>query len=492
MNIDSITTELIEQARAEKCRRSLFYFVKEFWEVVIQETPIWNWHIPYICEELQKLSENIKLRKPKLYDIIINIPPGTTKSTIVSVMYPAWLWTIDPSLRIISNSYSGDLSLELATKSKDIIECEKYRIYFPYVNIRPDKSGKQHYENERGGFRYATSTGATVTGFHAHIIINDDPVNPKQANSDVMRVTANEHTKTLSSRKVNKENSPTVTIMQRLHEDDVTGYLLRKKGEQIKHICLPAELSDNVKPSDVRERYIDGLLDPVRLNREVLDEAKIDLGSIQYAGQYDQSPIIEGGNIVKREWFKKISFSEFKSMRFNETMHFYLDTAYGAKKTHTDNDPSGILAACRIGQYIYLYDAKKVYKEMPDLLRFLPEYMATNGGDKKSILHVEPKANGLSVVQMLMELTSVNVKTTPSPTDSKEVRFRAISTRIECGRVVMVEGDWNEQFLEEVCGFPNARHDEYVDILGYAINDLYEDDSDIDYSNLSKASFGLM
>lgn len=492
MNIDAITTELIEEARAEKCRRSLFYFVQEFWEVVIQETPIWNWHIPYICEELQKLSENIKLRKPKLYDIIINIPPGTTKSTIVSIMYPAWLWTIDPSIRIISNSYSGDLSLELATKSKDIIESDKYRRYFPYVNIRSDKSGKQHYENENGGFRYATSTGATVTGFHAHIIINDDPVNPKQANSEVMRVTANEHTKTLSSRKVNKENTPVVTIMQRLHDEDVTGYLLKKKGDKIKHICLPAEISDDVKPSELKEKYIDGLLDPNRLSRDVLEEAKIDLGSMQYAGQYRQRPVQDGGNIVKSIWFGKVSFSEFKALRFNEPMHFYLDTAYEKKSKTSDNDPSGILAACRIGQYIYIYNAQKVYKEMPDLLRFLPEYITTHGGNKESILHVEPKANGISVVQMLEALTTLNVKRTPTPTDSKETRFKVVSPRIECGRVILVEGEWNEPFLDEVCGFPSVKHDEYVDILGYAINDLMNDDGDIDWDNISKSTFGLI
>ena len=92
---------------------------------------------------------------------------------------------------------------------------------------------------------------------------------------------------------------------------------------------------------------------------------------------------------------------------------------------------------------------------------------------------------------MLKECTDLNVKETPTPTDDKEVRFRVVSPRCECGRVILVEGSWNEDFLDEVCGFPAMPHDEFVDILGYAINDLYEEDSDIDFGNLDKAFFGL-
>lgn len=490
MRAEEVNEDLVMKARAELCRRSFYRFVKSFWGVIIQEEPVWNWHIEYMCEELQDLAYYIVNRLPKPYDIIINIPPGTSKSTIVSVMFPAWIWAKAPWVKIITSSYSSDLSIELSLKSKDILTSDLYAKLFPNVVLRRDKSGKQHYETTEGGFRYATSTGATITGYHAHVIINDDPVNPKQANSDQMRITANEHTKTLSSRKVNKANTPTITIMQRLHEKDVTGYLLDKKADKIKHICLPAEVSDKVSPPELKERYVDGLLDPVRLNRDMLSEQLVDLGSIQYACQMKQSPIVDGGNLVKREWFQSISFNEFTAMRFNEPMHFYLDTAYERKKS-TGNDPSGILAACRIGQYIYIYNAKQAWLEMPDLLRFIPEYMSAHGGDKQSILHVEPKANGKSVIQMLRTISTLNVRETQPPTDSKVTRFKAVSPRIECGRVFIVGGDWNEDFLNQICAFPNAEHDEFVDILGYAINDLYEDDDSINYAALSKSALGL-
>jgi hypothetical protein len=233
-----ITDDVLYRAQAELCKRHFFKFVQAFWGAIIPEEPVFNWHIPYLCGELEKMAYYIVNRLPKPYDLIVNIPPGTTKSTIVTIMFPAWLWTLDPSLRVISSSYSSDVSLDQAQKSKDIITCEKYRRLFPEVCIRRDKSGKGFYGNTAGGERYVTSTGSAVTGKHAHVIINDDPQNPKQADSEPLRLQAEEFTKTLSTRKVDKRNTPTITIMQRLHEDDVTGYLLKKKADKIRHICL--------------------------------------------------------------------------------------------------------------------------------------------------------------------------------------------------------------------------------------------------------------
>ena len=469
--------ELALKVVADRCIKDFFYFVKTFWDVIIQEEPEYNWHIPYLCKELQELSASIVSRQPKPYDLIINIPPGTTKSTIVTIMWPVWLWTQDPTIRIITNSYSGGLSIEHAMKSKDIIQSDKFKKLFPSIVIRKDKSGKQNYENTDGGFRYATSTGATITGFHAHVIINDDPVNPKQAESEPMRVQANDHTKTLSSRKVNKANTPTVTIMQRLHEEDVTGYLLKKKGENIRHICLPAEDCEDVKPAELRNFYVDGLLDPKRLSRNVLEEAKTDLGSRGYAGQFMQTPSAEGGNIIKEDWFRIISYTDFRALRYQEPIHFFLDTAYDNRNKKTDNDPSGIIAACRIKNNIYITHAKKVWKSFPELLRFLPEYMYANDYDQyQSTLRIEPKANGKSVCQQLEDSTLLNVTYTPTPTDGKDVRLHAIAPKVECGRVYLVDGEWNEEFIDEVCGFPSKAHDEYVDLLGYAINYFMDDD----------------
>ena len=266
-----------------------------------------------------------------------------------------------------------------------------------------------------------------------------------------------------------------VTIMQRLHDDDVTGYLLKKKGDKIRHICLPAEVSDRVNPPELKERYIDGLLDPVRIDREVIAEAKIDLGSRQYAGQYEQAPSVDGGNIIKAEWFGHISLSQFLAIRGRAAIHFFLDTAYDEKKQKSDNDPSGILAACLLQNYLFIFHAQKVWKEFPELMRFIPDYVKAHGYDGRSSIRIEPKANGISVIQAVRKYTKLNVTRTPAPTDSKEVRLHAVSPKIECGRVILVEGDWNEEFVDEVSQFPAKTHDEYVDILVYAINYLLDD-----------------
>lgn len=211
-----VDDSVLDKVQALMCKKRFYNFVETFWSVIIPEEPVFNWHIKYLCDELQELAYYIVNRLPKPYDLIINIPPGTTKSTIATIMFPAWLWTQDARLRIISSSYSSDVSLDQSQKSKDIITSEKYLKLFPDVRIRRDKSGKGFYGNTAGGDRYVTSTGSAVTGKHAHVIINDDPQNPKQAESEPLRLQATDFTKTLSTRKVNKKNTPTITIMQRL------------------------------------------------------------------------------------------------------------------------------------------------------------------------------------------------------------------------------------------------------------------------------------
>jgi predicted phage terminase large subunit-like protein len=471
------------QVVADECKRSFFYFVKTFWDVIIVEEPVYNWHIPYLCKELQDLSVYIVNRQKKPYDLIINIPPGTTKSTIATIMFPPWLWTQDAAIRIITNSYSADLSIEHAVKSRDIITSDKYRKLFPNVVLRRDKFAKSSYENTATGARYTTSTGGTITGKHAHLIINDDPLNPSQAVSDADRETANEHTKTLASRKVDKANTPTITIMQRLHEMDVTGYILSKKSETIRHICLPAELSDDVKPAGLRGRYINGLLDPDRLSREVLNEQKIDLGSRSYSGQYEQNPIEDGGNIIKKEWFQYIHRADFERLHRNEPVHFFVDTAYTDK---TENDPTGIIATCKIGNDLYITHARKWNLKFPDLIKALPSYVQANGYTQASSIRIEPKANGLSVIDQLKVDTKLNVTKTPTPIDSKETRANASSPLVECGRVHLVLGAWNEEFVDEVCGFPAKVHDEYVDLLGYAIDYHLKRNKPINLSRLAQ------
>jgi len=440
---------LLEVDRA-LCRGSFYDFVKEFWSVVSPERPVWNWHIKYICDELQYLNSFVKARKAKPYDLVINIPPGSTKSTLVTQMYNAWVWASDGGQRFISASYSHALSLSHSVKTKDIVSSDRYRELFPELVLKADQQGKSDFRNTLGGQRFTTSTGGSVTGMHAHQILIDDPINPMQSLSEIKRLTANNFvTTTLSSRKIDLNITPTILVMQRLHEEDVTGVLLGRGGN-IRHICFPAELVEGVQvlPIEARENYVDGLLDPLRLNAKILGEARNNLGGYGYAGQYLQNPVPLDGGIFKRSWFEVVDWdARYDGLRWN----FVADTAYTNKET---SDPSGYIAYAKYENDYIIRSVKTEHLEFPELCRSLERFVMENGYSRGSIIEIEPKASGKSLVQVLRRTTSLNVKEGRVPTSDKVARANGVSPMVESGRVKLVRGAWNSRFLDEVCMFP--------------------------------------
>lgn len=441
--------------------------MQEFWSVVIPETPVWNWHIKYLCDELQHLNGFVMRREPKPYDLIINIPPGSTKSTIATQMYNAWIWTVDPAQRVIGSSYSAPLSISHAMKTRDIIKSDKYLKLFPEVKLKADQAGKTDFRTTAGGQRFTTSTGGSVTGMHAHQIIIDDPINPLQAESDAERESANNFiTSTLSSRKIDKAVSVTILIMQRLNENDPTGAMLAKAGsKKIKHINLPAEDKGNVQPPELAANYVDGLLDAVRLNRSILSEALVDLGSYAYAGQYDQKPAPDEGGLIKKEWFTIIDWDPAYA---SNVWHFVADTAYTKDEK---NDPSGYIAFCKMGADFVVRFAQTEHLEFPELCRALPAFAHLHGYSRRSTVKIEPKASGKSLVQTLKKETALNVSEGVPPAKDKVARVKDTSPIMEAGRVFLIRGPWNKPFLDQLGTFPNATHDEYVDCITMMLGD---------------------
>ena len=306
------------QLYAEKARRSFSYFIKTFWSEVDTADLIWNWHLDYLADELIKVAERVSKGEPKKYDLIINIPPGTTKSKLVNVLFPVWCWTNWYWFRFISTSYSAALSLEHAESSRDLVRSDKFQEYYPGLKIKRDKDNKSNFRITNalgdgtialGGSRYSTSVGGTVTGFHAHIILNDDPLNPEEAVSKVSLDKANRFIgQTLSTRKVDKAVSMSILIMQRLAQNDPTGEALKKK-KNIKHICIPGEIRtegyrEKVNPSELVDNYVEGLLDPVRMPWNVLKDMEADLGQYGYSGQVGQNPVPPGGGMFKVDHFQ--------------------------------------------------------------------------------------------------------------------------------------------------------------------------------------------
>ena len=464
--ISNILTRLdINDLYAEKCKRSFYFFVQYFWDTIIAEKPIWNWHIEYICNELQNVGERVAKRLPKEYDYyIINVPPGSSKSTIVSEMYPLWCWVIDPTQRFICGSYASTPAEDISEKCYNIYTSDKFKNLFPHL-VKNASGGKTGFKNGLKGERYTTSTGSSITGIHAHQIILDDPMNPTIASSDTLRDNANKWvSETMSSRKVDITITVTIIVMQRLHEKDTTGFLLKNDGLKVKHICIPAELSDNVSPKELANYYIDGLFDPLRKSREILAQVKAELGSYGYAGQLLQRPSPEEGGLINKKWFMIIPKANAPKPA---VIHYQADTAYTDNKK---NDPSGVLSYFVHKEDLYIINYIDVYKTFPQFCEWLPKHLHNYGLNSSSKIYIEPKANGKAIVQQLRANTDLNVIEDVAPTISKVGRVNATSPKMEANRVFIIEGHWNDAFLESLAAFPNGTHDEAVDCLTAVID----------------------
>jgi len=449
------------QARAELCKRDFFYFLQEFWSVIIPEEPQYNWHIEYLCKELQGVVEKVSKREKKDYDLIINIPPGTSKSTIATIMLPVWAWVIDPTIRNLTASYSSSLSTDHALKSRDIIRSDKFKEMFPDILIKHDQDNKTHYKNVKGGERYATSVTGTVTGFHAHLIIVDDPLNPKGASSEADRITANNFMDvTLSTRKVDKAVTPTILVMQRLHDLDCTGNWLSKKGKIVKHICLPGEESKDISPIELKDKYIDGLLDIERLDNEVLKELKVNLGSYGYAGQIMQTPTPEGGGIWQK-WIIPVDDKDFPKELSNIGSDW--DLAYTEKET---NSASAYVTAGMYDNKMFIDDIGFEWLEFPKLMNYMKV--------RKAPHHIEGKASGKSAKQTLTNqgIPAIEVQVTGG---DKVARATMATPYAEAGMVYCRRSVLNKLYNDSKQGillFPNAEHDDLQDALVQSINRL--------------------
>lgn len=499
------------KAAAELCRRpsGFKFFVREFWDIVVADELKWNWHMDVLCEELERVIRNVarypvnekgetvdqrlavnakgKLtwqRNAKLHDLIINVPPGTSKSTICTIMAPVWAWVIDPTLRIITGSHTADLATAHALKSRDILKSARFKTYFPDIEIKSDQDNKTNYENTVLGQRVATSVGGSIIGKHAHLIIIDDPIDPKGAKSQLEILAANSWMGgTLSQRKVDKAVTPTILVMQRLATNDPTGNLLSKKKEKIHHVCLPAVFSKNVKPAPYHEFYTEvlipgdhplvkkfgaytiKLLDPVRIGLDVLLEAMIDLGSDGYAGQFDQTPVAEGGTIWRSNYFIAVDDAVFPPLKSMSKVGTDWDLAY----TKDDvNAASAYITAGEINKKMFIDDLGWVRFEFPELIRFMRERQRPH--------YIEAKASGKSARQTLVKngIPAIEVKVEGGA--DKIARARMSTPYGEAG-MVYVRKSLLDRLLNDsrqgILNFPNSADKDLADVLAQAIQRIF-------------------
>lgn len=453
----------IEKLRADSYQDSFYKFSLEAFKVLHNGNSLDdNWHIELICNRLQKEVDRIIAGEPREKHLIINVPPRTLKSELVNVFFSVYCWIRKADMQFISTSYSASLSIALSVQARRLIESDWFRLYFPEIGISKDENTKGKYTTPEGGLRYCTSTGGTVTGMGGDIIVIDDPQNPQLARSEVERGNANRFfDETLRSRLNNPQTGVFIIIMQRLHEEDLTGHLLKIEPNNWEHICLPAETSDYVKPIELRANYVNGLLFPQRLNKSVLNGFKIGLGSYGYSGQYSQLPSPDEGGILKRDWFNIVR--EIPEAKID----FFLDTAYTAKQ---ENDATALLACCYHNEKLYIIESKAVRLEFPELIKEIESFVIANGYTNQSRIYVEPKASGKSIVQQIKRTTGLNIIEDKPPTQDKVSRVNSVSAIIEAGRVNLMEGRYIEPLLEECAAFPNAAHDDRVDTLVMALD----------------------
>jgi len=448
------------------CKNSLFGTLVHLWDTIIPDPFTYNWHIEYICNEMQKVGEWVINRQPSQYDLIINVPPGTTKSTICSVFFHVWLWINAPWIRLISASHTSELAIDQSILARDVLKSQKFNELFPNrVIFKGDQDNKTYYRNIRGGSRAATSVGGAITGKHAHIITLDDLVNPKQVASDVERDKANNWIdRTISTRKIDKENTPIVLIMQRLHELDPTGHLLdksRNEGKKIRHICLPADLTlDNVMPKKIRMLYKGGLLDPKRMGKRVLAAEKINLGISEYTGQYIQSPQAPGGNIIKRHWIK--TYTELPDKKQLSRAQSW-DTAFKKGKENAHNC-CGDWIEFEHGLYL-----DNVFVERMDYPQLKQQVIINDGDFRPDFTLVEDKATGTPLIQELSIDTRINFVPI-LPEGDKVARAHAVSPTFESGNIyIRGNASWSRLVIEQLTMFPNCKIKDIMDMVSQYI-----------------------
>ena len=421
-----------------------------------------NWHIEAITHELGQCRDGDNTR------LLITQPPRSLKSICSSVAFVAWALGQDPALRFVCVSYSQELANELARQFRLVVDSDWYRALFPKMRLVKD-TGSQCVTSVGGG-RIATSIGGTITGRGADIIIVDDPLKAEDAASETARAEVIRwYSTTLATRLNDKQRGVIVVVMQRLHEDDLAGYLLDQGGWH--HLDLPAIATEdqNIRigpdPEDVHRRKEGEVLHPEREPRATLDRIKADLGSLAFSAQYQQRPIPLEGNLVKREWFKLYDDPPAPSPRSR------IVQSWDVAGTVTGRSDWSVCTTWGVHhKTFYLLDVWRGRLDYPRLKRKVIELQLAHGAH--TVL-IEKAGLGLNLVQDLGADSPVGFPNPIgiTPVGDKVTRMEAENARIEAGHVVLPrDAPWLDDFLAELLAFPNGRHDDQVDSVSQFLN----------------------
>lgn len=421
-----------------------------------------NWLIRSMSWQLNEvLNGNCKR-------LIINVPPRHLKTICASVAFPAFVLGKNPKATFMLICYSNELGEDIMRKLRAVLSSKWYRDAFPGTRLSTDRTDKI-VTTEMGGVNM-TSVNGSLTGMGSDYILIDDPIKAKAARSDTERKKVNEwFGDTLASRLNKKKTGRIVLTMQRLHEDDLTGYLTREPGHPWTILSVPAIAKDtaryrigNAPQEEWYDRPEGSLIDPRHEDRETVRQMEKDLGTSNFSAQYQQNPLPLEGNLVERSWLRQFDLGSFERSDFDAVVASW-DTASAADD---GNDYSvGTIWGVREGCSYLL----RVYRERlnyPDLRQRIIETFRRH---EANLLLLEKADSGRSLAQDLSLRPGI-VRAIP-PRDSKEDRMSSASFLIEEGEVfVPREAPWLETFLHELLGFPGTRYDDQVDSVSQYLN----------------------
>jgi predicted phage terminase large subunit-like protein len=458
---------LLELDRLEekiKCENDLAQFVKSAWHIIESASELkWNWHLDTICGYLMAF-DNGELPDKRL---IICIPPGTMKSILVSVMYPAWRWIRNPHDRYLSITNEQGLAVRDALRMKDIITSDWYASKWP-ISLKASQNEKTYYVNEYQGFRQSQGISAGNTGKRGDVLLIDDPIDAAQAYSDVIRTGVNETwDRSLSSRLNDLKNSGILLIMQRVHQDDLVGHLQKKAECQWTVLSIPMRYegtpsydagADIGRPELNDPRTVRGeLMFPGKFSENSVRSLEEDLGEHGTSAQLQQRPVPIGGSIIKKHHWRRWPDDK----KLPKCLHIFTsyDTAYSDK----DIEGSAFSACTRWG--VFWHDSRERYCVMllgvwygrvgyPELRAKVVEI------DKKyrpDVNLIEAKATGLSLIGDLKDAVDGIIKAySPGKGEEKSSRAHSVTPIFEMGLVYVPSKSWADELIEYVASFPHG------------------------------------
>jgi len=494
--------ELRRERKKQARPGGLIDFVRKFWNILEPETKlVEGWVLYAICEHLEAVTFG------KITRLLINVPPGSMKSLMVNVFWPAWEW--GPMgmahLRYVSFSYSSGLTERDNTKFRKLVMHDKYReLWGDKFNL--EKEGEIKITNDKTGSKFASSVKGIGTGERGDRVVIDDPHDVHKSESDIVRTdTVRWFRETITDRLNNLDDSAIIIIMQRVHQLDISGFIL-EQGWPYCHLMVPMEFETGREPYNtigwVDPRTEDGdLAWPERFSPEAVANIEREKGSFAYAGQYQQRPAPRGGGIIKREHWRPYTAEEcprfgvpWPKLPIMSYTVLSLDTAQTEKK---QNDPSAavVLGVCRDqweNRRLILMWAWAERLELYDLIKKVEE---TCRKFKVNRVLIEDKASGHPVAQELRrrarhigDLLSYNPKTQDradfgvqlvNPEGDKVARAYSVQNLFECGLVYApAEGtgngdylfkDWAEKVITELAELPKGQHDDLADAMTQAM-----------------------